>query len=216
MQQGQIKNPLLCAYCLEPWPGMICSANLDLPHLHPYLNLPVDLTDPAAWGQTAHAVSLSLYVCVYPRAYVRAHMQDAHVLVCIVRACKCQSPGVLVHVHIVCTRMSMSVWGAPRDHSGRSARGRHAQGQVLTGAELSLHDCRVPMLSSIHPQEALINAQLSQTHSTRSLMIKAFNSSWTCFSQIYVYASNMEEHLNVLLSLCFLAFVLSLCLVWAL
>lgn len=163
---------------------MICrSAKLCSPCPHPYLNLPMHLTDPCCLGPYCACLSVCLFTCV--RVWVRVHSSKHYrctcAYVCIACACVCQSP-----VAWVCARVRMSVWGAPRDHSGRSARGTHAQDQAWSGAELALHDCRVPMLRSIHPLDALACAHVGQTYATESMLIKAFNSSWTWLSQIYV------------------------------
>lgn len=148
MLQVQISQPLLWVYGLEPWPEMICRSKLYSPCLHPCLSL--HLTDPYCLRPRSACLPACLSVYGFVCVHIRVSVMDARVLVCVLHAQAYVSPQVCFYSSLrewIC----MSVWGAPRDHSGRSAQGTHAQDPARSRVELGLHDCQVPTLRGIHP-----------------------------------------------------------------
>lgn len=127
------------------------STKLYSPCLHPYLSFPKHLTDPCCLG--LHCASLSVALCV--RLHICLHIRDVCVHLCVLHVHAYVNPQVCLS-NCLCLCMSvMSAWAAPRDHSGRSALGTHIHTNTLASLKRCtasvLHDCRVPMHSSIHP-----------------------------------------------------------------
>ena len=140
------------------------------------------------------ACSYTVYTCLSVYVCVRVHSSKHYSRTCVLRVHAYVSPQVcLYNRRSVCACMSMSVWGAPGDHSGRSARG-HARSRA-SPKEARSSACTT-VGSPCWAASALKKPWLTRTqvrYSTKSMLIKAFNSSWTSLTQSDVLNINLSS-----------------------